>query len=84
MVDDATTPSNAPIVLVEKEELEETPLDVNVSQCPREANRLEKWCAPELIIQHRIVEFSYNPHALTIYLKFVLAHEVVLERFKEC
>jgi hypothetical protein len=32
MVDDVVTPSNSPVTLVEKEELEETSLDVNVSQ----------------------------------------------------
>jgi hypothetical protein len=32
MVDDVATPSNLPISPVEKEELEEAPLDVNVSQ----------------------------------------------------
>jgi len=36
MVDDVATPSNPPIALVEKEELEEAPLDVNVSQQSRE------------------------------------------------
>jgi hypothetical protein len=32
MVDDVATPSNSPVTPVEKEELEEAPLDVNVSQ----------------------------------------------------
>jgi hypothetical protein len=36
MADDVTTPSNPPISLVENEELEEAPLDVNVSQRSRE------------------------------------------------
>jgi hypothetical protein len=31
MADDVATPSNPPVSLVEKEEFEETPLDVNVS-----------------------------------------------------
>jgi len=31
MVNDVATPSDSPVTLVEKEELEETPLDVNVS-----------------------------------------------------
>jgi hypothetical protein len=35
MADDVSTPSNLLISLVEKEELEETPLDVNVSQWSR-------------------------------------------------
>jgi hypothetical protein len=32
MADDVTMPSNPPVSLVEKEELEEASLDVNVSQ----------------------------------------------------
>jgi hypothetical protein len=36
MADDVTTPSNLLVSLVEKEELEEAPLDVNVSQRSRE------------------------------------------------
>jgi hypothetical protein len=36
MADDATTPSNPPVSLVEKEKLEEASLDVNVSQRSRE------------------------------------------------
>jgi hypothetical protein len=36
MADDVATPSNPPVALVEQEELEEAPLDMNVSQWPRE------------------------------------------------
>jgi hypothetical protein len=36
MVDDAATPSNPSIAPVEQEELEEVPLEVNVSQQSRE------------------------------------------------
>jgi hypothetical protein len=32
MVDDVVTPLNPPVAFVKEEELEETPLDVNVSQ----------------------------------------------------
>jgi hypothetical protein len=41
MADDVATPSNPPVSLVEKEELEEAPLDVNVSQrsCEEESSR---------------------------------------------
>ncbi len=35
MVDDVAMPSNPPIAPIEKEELEETPLDMNVSQQSR-------------------------------------------------
>jgi hypothetical protein len=36
MVDDVAMPSNLPVSLVKKKELEETPLDVNVSHRSRE------------------------------------------------
>jgi hypothetical protein len=36
IADDVVTPSNPPITPVEQEELEETPLNVNVSQRSRE------------------------------------------------
>jgi hypothetical protein len=36
MVDDDATPSNPLVALVQQEELEEAPLDLNVSQWPRE------------------------------------------------
>jgi hypothetical protein len=41
MADDVATPSNPPVSLVGKEELEEAPLDVNVSQrsCEEEPSR---------------------------------------------
>ncbi len=36
MADDDVTPSNLPVTPVQQEELEEAPLDLNVSQRPRE------------------------------------------------
>jgi hypothetical protein len=36
MADDDATPSIPPVALVQQEELEKTPLDLNVSQQPRE------------------------------------------------
>ncbi len=36
MADDVATPSNPPIAPVQQEELEEVPLDLDVSQRPRE------------------------------------------------
>jgi hypothetical protein len=41
MADDVTMPSNPPVSLVEKENLEEAPLDLNVSQqsCEKEPSR---------------------------------------------
>jgi len=56
MVDDVATPSNPPVSLVEKEELEEAPLDVNVFQRRTKKNRPEEWCTLESIVQHGIVD----------------------------
>ncbi len=50
MADDVVTLSNLQVALVEKEELGETQLDVNVSQGRAKKNRPEKWCALESII----------------------------------
>jgi len=50
MTDDVVTLSNLQVALVEKEELGETQLDVNVSQGRAKKNRPEKWCALESII----------------------------------
>jgi hypothetical protein len=36
MADDVATPSNPPVAPVQQEELEEVPLDLDVSQRPRE------------------------------------------------
>jgi len=36
MADDVATPSNPPVSLIEKKELKETPLEMNVSQRSRE------------------------------------------------
>ncbi len=84
IADDVATPSNPPVSLVEKEELEEAPLDVNVFQQSCE----EK---PSIIVVRTRVNHSAwdrrlspNSRALTIYLEFVPACEVAPERFEEC
>ncbi len=71
MVDNVTTPSNPPISLVKKEELEKTPLDVNVSQwsCEEKSSkRVVRTWVDRLAWDRRL---SPNPHVLTIYLEFV-------------
>jgi hypothetical protein len=71
MVDDVVTPSNPLIAPIEAKELEKTPLDVNVFQwsCKKEPfRRVVHTQTDYLAWDHR---FSPNPHALTIYLKFV-------------
>jgi hypothetical protein len=89
MADDVATPSNAPIAPVDKEELEEIPLDevaleVNLSQRSREeepSRKVVRARVARLVWDHRL---SPNPHALAIYLKFVPARGAAPERFEEC
>jgi hypothetical protein len=84
MADDDATPSNPPVAPVQQEELEEAPLDLNVSQRPREGE------PPRRVVRIRVDrlvwdrQLSPNPHALAIYLEFVLARGAAPERFEEC
>jgi len=82
-------PSNPPIALVDKEELEETPLDevvleVNVSQRSHEKEPSRRVVRTQ--VDHSVWDrrLSPNPHALSIYLEFVLVRGVVPKRFEEC
>jgi hypothetical protein len=89
MADDVTMPSNPPIAPVDKEELEEAPLDeialeVNVSQRPREeepSGRVVCTRVDRSVWDHQL---SPNPHALAIYLEFIPARGTTPKRFKEC
>ncbi len=84
MADDDATPSNPPVALVQQEELEEAPLDLNVSQQPREEEpprRVVRTRVDCSVWDHRL---SPNPHALAIYLEFVPARGAVPERFEKC
>ncbi len=71
MADDDATPSNLPIAPVQQEELEEAPLDLDVSQRPHEEE------SPRRVVHTRVARsvwdrrLSPNPHALAIYLEFV-------------
>ncbi len=84
MADDVATPSNPPISLVKKEELEEALLDVNVSE------RSHKEELSRRVVHTRVDRstwdrrLSLNPHALTICLEFVPTCGAAPERFKEC
>jgi hypothetical protein len=84
MADDDATPSNPPVALVQQEELEEAPFNLNVSQRPREEE------PPRRVVRTRVDrsvwdrQMSTNPHALAIYLEFVLARGAAPERFEEC
>jgi hypothetical protein len=57
MADDVATPLNPLVAPVEQEELEEAPLDVNVSQRPREEELSRRVVrALESIVRHGIVD----------------------------
>ncbi len=83
MANDDATPSNPPVAPVQQEELEEALFDLNVSQRPREEppRRVVRTQVNRSVWDHRL---SPNPHALAIYLKFVLARGAMPERFEEC
>jgi hypothetical protein len=84
MADDVATPLDSLVTPIEKEKLEEVSLDVNVSQQSREeelSRRMVRTRVDHSAWDHRL---SPNPHALTIYSKFVLARGAALERFEKC
>jgi len=84
MADDDATPSNPPVAPVQQKELEEAPLDFNVSQ------RLREEEPPRKVVRTRVARLvwdrrlSPNPRALAIYLEFVPVRGVAPERFEEC
>jgi hypothetical protein len=84
MADDDAMPSIPPVAPVQQEELEEAPLDLDVSQRPREEE------SPRRVVRTQVArsvwdrQLSPNPHALAIYLEFVLARGAAPERFEEC
>jgi hypothetical protein len=84
MADDVTTPSNPPVSLVEKEELQEAPLDVNVSQQSREEEPSNKVVRTRIDHSAWDRQLSPNPHASTIYLEFFLACGAAPKRFEKC
>jgi hypothetical protein len=81
MADDVATPSNPPVAPMEQEELEEVSFDMNVCQRPHkeELSRRVMCTRVDRLAWDRLL--SPNPHALAIYLEFVLAAQ---ERFEEC
>jgi hypothetical protein len=83
MPDDVATPSNPPVSLVEKEELEEASFDVNVSQRSREEEPSRRVVRTRVDRSAWDRRLSPNPHALTIYLEFVPACGAAPERFEE-
>jgi hypothetical protein len=84
MADDVATPLNPSVAPIEQEELEEVPLEVNVSQQSREeesSRRVVRTQVDRLAWDRRL---SPSPHALAIYLKKIPARGVAPERFEEC
>ncbi len=84
MADDDATPSNPLVAPVPQEELEEALLALDVSQRPPEEE------PPRKVVCTRVARLvwdrrlSPNPHALAIYLEFVLVRGAAPERFEEC
>ncbi len=84
MVDGVATSSNPSVAPIEQKELEEVPLEVNVSQRPRKeepSRRVVHTWVDRSAWDHQL---SPNQHALTIYLEFVPACEAAPERFEKC
>jgi len=73
MADDVATPSNPLVAPVDKEEPEEAPLDVNVSQRPREEEPSRRVVRTRVDRSTWDRRLSPNPHVLAIYLEFVPA-----------
>ncbi len=84
MADNVAMPSNPPISLIEKEEFEEAPLDVNVSQWLPEKEPSKRMMHTRVDRSAWDCQLSPNPHALVIYLEFVPACGVAPERFEKC
>jgi len=84
MANDVAMPLNPPSSLVEKKELEETSLDVNVSQRSREEKPSRKMVHIQVNRSAWDRRLSPNLHALTIYLEFVPTYGAAVERFEEC
>ncbi len=84
MLDDVATPLNPLVALAEKEELEETPLDVNVSQRSCEEEPSRKMVRTRVDHSAWDRRLSLDSHALPIYLEFVPACGATPKRFEEC
>jgi hypothetical protein len=84
MVDDVATPLNPLVAPVEQEELEETLLNVNVFQWPREEEPSRRVVRTRVDRSAWDRRLSPNPHALAIYLEFVPARGAMPEKFEEC
>jgi hypothetical protein len=83
MADDATMSSNL-LIVPKRNELEEAPVDLKVSQQPCEKELIKK------VVHTKVVHFVwdhqmlYNPFALAIHLKLVPTFGNKVGRFDEC
>ncbi len=84
MADNDATPSNPPVALIQQEELEEAPLDLNVSQRPRKKKPPKRMVCTRVDRSVWDRRLSPNPHALVIYLEFVPVRGAAPKRFEEC
>jgi len=84
MADDVATPLNPLVAPVEQEEVEEAPLDVNVSQRPREDEPSRRLVRTQVDRSAWDRQLSLNPHVLIIYLEFVPARGTAPKRFEKC
>jgi hypothetical protein len=83
MADGVAMPSNPSVAPVEQE-LEEVPLEVNVSQRSREEEPSRRVVRTRVDCSAWDRRLSPNPHALAIYLEFVPACGAAPKRFEEC
>jgi len=81
MADDVAILSNPPIALVEQEEFEETPLDMNISQWLHEEKSSKRVVGIRVDRSAWDCRLFPNPHALAIYLEFVPARGAARKRF---
>ncbi len=81
MTDDVVTPLNLLVAFVKEEELEETPLDVHVSQQSHDEESFEKAVFTQVDHSAWDRQLFLNPHALAIYLEFVPVRGTTPERF---
>jgi hypothetical protein len=70
---DVIMPSNSPVAPIKGKELEEASLNMNVSKDRTKKNGLKKWCTPESIIEHGIVDclLTHVPYQFT-FKKFLI------------
>ncbi len=73
MVNDVVMPLNPPIVPIEKEKLEKTLFDMNISQWSCKEEPFKRVVRTRIDHSAWDYQLFLNPHALTIYLKFVPA-----------